>query len=817
MRFCFTIGFLMIALSGWAQGVVKTESIHFKYLNQDDGLVTISRDAGGNLVLGDVFVDSLTLAEIQAGLQLGGPGTFTVNESTNDDLVNMSFAEIESSSALRLQNEDATDGNHTLIGFDSANGNNMGVVGFRSVDHPTDIGDFVIGLRAPTSMVPVEVIHYESGSHVQYALTYDVDTGASWLLDSTGLMTLLTAGTGGAALKLLGVATDALFTLHEPDTLNINVAGSGARFTVSDDTVVSGTTTTPMTVDTTVAGESDLAMKHQGELLGVLAADGDEDELQLIAAAAKELTLGSAATEWWKIIAGGDLIPQTSSLDVGSSSSRVDTLYGVDLNIEDSTAGNLTLGTFNLGAAATNGSFEFQDAGTSQGVLTWGDLASYGGNSTMDFALIAGSGKQLGLGATSVLLWEMNNGTLLPLTDNTEEIGGTSRRVEKFWAYDGDFADDLNVGDDLSVADAITASHIQVNRTTFSPFITLAATSYVTQTWTLDIQGSGALTISDVTNGDLILSLDDDKSRLTHVITNPTGSSVAFENDNEFHYTAANSLDANNILSSMNVITNSNLTDVLNNIYVNTQLDVTAGDVIDEINQIKIDGTITGGGNAIEWNMITVDPLLESGGSNIALARGLYLKDQGTVPTAFEPIRILDDSPSYFDGKLNVGVDTSDTNAPLNIGERIVVPSTNVAAGDFYFNDEGQLYMRDGSRSKWLSAEVSAFEWGSDGGSDGAYIQHGGDLAGANTGIKIPFDATIVYVTATSSGGDGTKTIEIRTNGSLADSFALTGGEFADNLRNVDLNSGDDLQIFAAVAGAAVNDLSVVVWVKWRL
>jgi hypothetical protein len=131
-----------------------------------------------------------------------------------------------------------------------------------------------------------------------------------------------------------------------------------------------------------------------------------------------------------------------------------------------------------------------------------------------------------------------------------------------------------------------------------------------------------------------------------------------------------------------------------------------------------------------------------------------------------------------------------------------------------------KLYLYDDTRGKWLSVEATALSFGSSGSTSNAPLRYGGDVLNLNSGAQMPFNGTIVYVSATSSTGFATKGMEVRVkNGTTIQStiaFNLVANKFSKTDYNVNFNAGDYINTFVVNAGGFVGDPTVTVWVKWR-
>lgn len=131
-----------------------------------------------------------------------------------------------------------------------------------------------------------------------------------------------------------------------------------------------------------------------------------------------------------------------------------------------------------------------------------------------------------------------------------------------------------------------------------------------------------------------------------------------------------------------------------------------------------------------------------------------------------------------------------------------------------------KLYMYDATRTKWLSVESTALQFGRNGNSSTNTLHFGGNMVSGTSGPLMPFDGTIVCITAmAASGADTDVNIRVRDNAgvnSVDDTFSLASLRYTNTTANLDFNAGDYFTIRARDGSTTAVDLTVVVWVKWR-
>ena len=134
------------------------------------------------------------------------------------------------------------------------------------------------------------------------------------------------------------------------------------------------------------------------------------------------------------------------------------------------------------------------------------------------------------------------------------------------------------------------------------------------------------------------------------------------------------------------------------------------------------------------------------------------------------------------------------------------------------------LYMYDATRVKWLSVAETALQFSRDGNVNTQTLRFGGDMINGGLGPLMPREGTIVAITATTFSNPN-KNFELRvrrydsTSGIISttqnDIFALTNFEYVNVNMNIDFGPNDFITIRGSAGGNA-QDLTVVVWIKWR-
>ena len=184
--------------------------------------------------------------------------------------------------------------------------------------------------------------------------------------------------------------------------------------------------------------------------------------------------------------------------------------------------------------------------------------------------------------------------------------------------------------------------------------------------------------------------------------------------------------------------------------------------------------------------------------------------------------------PLFINAQVGIGTTTpngmltidasSETRAALELTPQ-ATPTTNLANGQLAVIGS-TLYMYDATRTKWLSVESTAIQFGRNGATDTQNLQYGGNMASGTAGALMPFDGTIVAITAMGASGDDTD-INVRVRdasntNTINETFALSGLRYTDTAANFDFDAGDYITARARDATTTTTDVTVIFWVKWR-
>lgn len=144
-------------------------------------------------------------------------------------------------------------------------------------------------------------------------------------------------------------------------------------------------------------------------------------------------------------------------------------------------------------------------------------------------------------------------------------------------------------------------------------------------------------------------------------------------------------------------------------------------------------------------------------------------------------------------------------------------PSNPDGPALFYRTDYSILFQYHEDTTKWLSTTQMFLDWGANN-ADGKYLNIHGAVA-TQTGYLMPYDGTIVSVTAKIASGNQDKGFEIRRNHDMTTplaTFSATAGSYNDVTLNIDFSAGDYIQAFATSTGVPARDVVIMATINWR-
>ncbi|MEP0263754.1 hypothetical protein [Dokdonia sp.] len=168
-------------------------------------------------------------------------------------------------------------------------------------------------------------------------------------------------------------------------------------------------------------------------------------------------------------------------------------------------------------------------------------------------------------------------------------------------------------------------------------------------------------------------------------------------------------------------------------------------------------------------------------------------------------------------GKLTIDA-SADTTAALELVPQ-ATPTTNLANGQLAVIGD-KLYMYDLTRTAWLSVESTAIQFGRNGDTATNNLLYGGNMASATSGALMPLDGTIVAITAIAASGDDTdiniRARDVTNTNSVNETFTLASLRYTDTAANFDFSAGDYITARGRDGATTAQDVTVIVWVKWR-
>lgn len=157
------------------------------------------------------------------------------------------------------------------------------------------------------------------------------------------------------------------------------------------------------------------------------------------------------------------------------------------------------------------------------------------------------------------------------------------------------------------------------------------------------------------------------------------------------------------------------------------------------------------------------------------------------------------------------------TNAPIELTEKSILPTTDLSAGQLAVKD-GILFVYDGSRSKWLSTTRTFIVFGRKGKTKDQYLNiYSGYIPSNLSGMILSKNATIVSMAGVFELSS-TGTFEIRKNDDPSTITSLSLNSQIKKLENstdVDLDAGDVIQGYFS-SDTRCKTPVIVLEVAWR-
>jgi hypothetical protein len=215
------------------------------------------------------------------------------------------------------------------------------------------------------------------------------------------------------------------------------------------------------------------------------------------------------------------------------------------------------------------------------------------------------------------------------------------------------------------------------------------------------------------------------------------------------------------------------------------------------------------------YHLVTYEQLTTTSG---------YLQNQIDYLTSsgIETFLDLTDTPESYTGHANEYVVVNEEETGLIFSPAIVTSGTEPPAsgtgGIWYNNNNDLIYYWDMTRNKWLSIYTVNYLFTYSGNIDGLYMSVG-NVVNAYANFRILREATIVSVTADVDpvlSQTATKAFEIQADQVSIYNFSLINYTYTNETLNVDVNPGQELQMYVSAADARVRDPIVVLELRWR-
>lgn len=159
---------------------------------------------------------------------------------------------------------------------------------------------------------------------------------------------------------------------------------------------------------------------------------------------------------------------------------------------------------------------------------------------------------------------------------------------------------------------------------------------------------------------------------------------------------------------------------------------------------------------------------------------------------------------------------TGKTVASFEMVPNATTPTTDLSPGQFHVSNDGVLYTYDSTRSKFLSQEVVALQFGKNNAAGNEYLRFGGDARDGGSGAIFPWDVTVVGFTLKGSNSV-IQNYDIEIDGTGVSTIATSSSIISNSTLNLDAEAGETINLFAQPSGSEVDDPYAIIFVKRRI
>jgi len=147
-----------------------------------------------------------------------------------------------------------------------------------------------------------------------------------------------------------------------------------------------------------------------------------------------------------------------------------------------------------------------------------------------------------------------------------------------------------------------------------------------------------------------------------------------------------------------------------------------------------------------------------------------------------------------------VTLNAKDGFAPIKLTPINYTPNQWLGGGEMCVRD-GDLYIYDATRGKWLSSDASSVTISGNSSTTSGYLYIDNTIMNSTTGICMPFNATITGLTVSNSNSGAYGSMDIRCWGSTIAEVSFSGYSTARNNLNINVSEEDVIQIYCDANG----------------